>query len=187
LHPHPSVSSIPIPPHVSLQQQIPVNNGQNDVVNPPQIHVNGCSTMSFPLPPPPAKWLAQRIALEVSHAHSTQPLKRPKSLAQEIEPSKGKQLANSAKSDQSEASSHSITSHSHHPWHEDGYTPFEDMHPEASTVKGKMSIKEDSRMPKLKKSKESKRRRTASHKKIGFFILSCYLFLVQCWDKFYLF
>jgi hypothetical protein len=121
--------------------------------------------MSSPLPPPPSKWLALHIASEVSHAHSNQPLKILKSLAQEPEPSKEKQLENCIKSDQFEASSHLVTLHSQHPRHEDGHTTFKYMHPEASIVKGEMPIKADSQMPKLTESKESGQRWTASHKK----------------------
>jgi hypothetical protein len=76
-----------------------------------------------------------------SHAHSTQSLKIVKSIAQEPEPSKRKQLANSAKSYQSETSSHLVTSHSQHPRHEDRHVSFGDMHLEASSVKGKIPIK----------------------------------------------
>jgi hypothetical protein len=39
------------------------------------------------------------------------------------------------------------------------------MHPEASTIKGKMPIKENSQMPKVTESKESGQRQTTSHKK----------------------
>jgi hypothetical protein len=120
--------------------------------------------MSLPLPSPPPKWPAQHNESVTSHAHSTQPLKRIKSISKKPEPSKGKKLANSTKSDQFEESSHSITSNSQHLGHEDGHTPFEDMHPEASTVKGKMPIKANSQMPKMTKSKESGQRQTASHK-----------------------
>jgi hypothetical protein len=43
------------------------------------------------------------------------------------------------------------------------------MHPEASTIKGKMPIKKYSQMPKVTKSKESGQRQTASHKKYDLF------------------
>jgi hypothetical protein len=155
-------------------QKSPVNDGWNDVVHPPQTHFDGWPTMSFPLPPPPLKQPAQHIASVTSHAHSTQPLKRLKSIAQEPEPSKGKQLANSAKSDQSETSSHSVTSHSQHPRHEDKHISFGDMHPEASSVKGKIPIKADSQVLKVVDSKDSGQRQTASHKKYDF--LFCHVY-----------
>jgi hypothetical protein len=155
LHPYPSISDILVQPHVSLPHEIPTNDGWNNVVNPPQVQAHGWPTMSFPLPPPPPKCHAFHIASEVSHAHFTQPLKIFNSLAEEPEPCKGKQLANSVKSDQFEASSHSITSYSQHHGHEDGHTPFKYMHLEASTIKGKMHVKVNLQMPKVTNSKES--------------------------------
>lgn len=113
VHPHPSISnipvqphvslppkapvndSIPVQPHVSLPPEAPVNDSWNDVVHPPQTHFDGWPTVSFPLPPP-LKQPAEHIASVTSHAHSTQPLKRLESISQDPEPSKEKQLANSA-------------------------------------------------------------------------------------------
>jgi hypothetical protein len=123
---------------VSLPPEIPTNDGWNDVVNPPQNQVQGWPKVSFPLPPPPPKWSSLHIASEASHAHSTQPLKKLKSQVQEPEPSKGKRPAHFVESDQSVTSSHSVTSHSQHPKHEDRHISFGDMHLEASTTKGKV-------------------------------------------------
>jgi len=100
--------------------------------------------MYFPLTPPPLKKPTQHIGSMTSHDHSNKPLKRLESIAQELEPSKGKQLANSAKSDQSDPSSHLVTSHSQHPKHEDKHIPFGDMHLETSSVKGQIPINADS-------------------------------------------
>jgi len=68
-----------VQPHVSLQPEILVNNGWNDVVNPPQGQAHGWPTISLPLPPLPPKHPAQNIGSITSHAHSTQPLKKIKS------------------------------------------------------------------------------------------------------------
>jgi hypothetical protein len=62
--------------------------------------------MYLPLLHPPPKGPSQHIESMTSHAHSNEPLKRIKSLSQEPKPSKGKQLSNTSKSNQSEASSH---------------------------------------------------------------------------------
>jgi hypothetical protein len=70
-----------VQPHVSFPPEVVVNDGWNDVVHPPQTHFDECPTMSFPLPHPPLKQLAQHIALVTSHVHSSQPLKRLESLA----------------------------------------------------------------------------------------------------------
>jgi hypothetical protein len=141
--------------------------------------------MYLPLPPPPLKQPSQQIALETMHAHSTKPLKRIKSLAQEPEPSKGKKLANSTKYDQSETSSHSVTSHYQHPIHEYIHISFGDMHPEASSVKGKMPIKANSQVLKVIDSQDSGHRQTASHKKYIF--LFCPDLFFDCWDRLHLF
>jgi hypothetical protein len=95
LQPHPNIYGILVPPHVSLPPEIPTNDGWNEIVNPPQHQAQGWPTTSLPLPPPPPKRSTLHITSEASHAHSTQhPLKKLKSLAQEPEPSKGKQPAN---------------------------------------------------------------------------------------------
>jgi hypothetical protein len=139
LHPHPSISSIPVEPHVSLPPEIPINYGWNDIVYLPPPHVEGWPTLFLPFPPPPPpKKHAQLVVYITSHA-------LPKNFkAQELEPSEGKRPAHFVGSNQSQSSSHSITLHSYHPRHEDGHTPFEEMHLEASTIKGKMPIKENS-------------------------------------------
>jgi len=79
-----------------------------------------------------------------SHGCLSKPLKRLESISPELEPSRGKQLANSSKYDQSKTSSHSVTSHSQHPRHEKQNISFGDMHPRASSFKGKILIKENS-------------------------------------------
>jgi hypothetical protein len=102
-------------------------------------------TISLPLPPPPPKQPAHCLIVFIFFTCIAKKYSNPKnqSLAKESN------CPILLKSNQSQASSHSITSHSQHPGHEDGHTPFEDMHPEASTIKGKIPIKENSQMPKV--------------------------------------
>jgi hypothetical protein len=41
LQPHPSITNILVEPHVSLQPEIPVNDGWNEIVHNPQPHHHG--------------------------------------------------------------------------------------------------------------------------------------------------
>jgi hypothetical protein len=125
---------------VSLQPEIPVNDGWNEIIHDPQPHHHGWPTVSFPLPPPPPKKPLQPVVSMASHALSSQQPNKNKALAHEPEPSKGKQLAMSPSSD---SSSHSVTSHSIPQKHEPRNITFGDMHPEASSNEDKKSAKED--------------------------------------------
>jgi hypothetical protein len=88
--------------------------------------------------------------------------------AQEPNPRKGKKISHSFDSNQSKTSSHSFTSHSLHPGHEDIHVSFGDMHPNESKKKGKMPTKAGSQVLKVTKSQESGQRQTTSHKKYDF-------------------
>jgi hypothetical protein len=120
-----------------MQPEIPTNDGWNEVVHDPQPHFNGWPTVSLPLPPPPPKQPLQPAISMASHALSHQQPKNHKALAQELEPSKGKQPACSLSSGSSKNSSHSVTSHSIPQKLEARNITFGDMHPEASTNESK--------------------------------------------------
>jgi hypothetical protein len=45
-------SSNIVPTHVSLQHEVPKNDGWQEIINQPVSHHRGWPTMSLPLPPP---------------------------------------------------------------------------------------------------------------------------------------
>jgi len=51
-HPPHNFPGILIPPHVSLQPEVPANDGWKEIVHQPISHHCGWPTVSFPLPPP---------------------------------------------------------------------------------------------------------------------------------------
>jgi hypothetical protein len=51
--PHQNISGVHVPPHVSLQLEVPVNEGWEDIFNQPLFHHHGWPTISLPFPPPP--------------------------------------------------------------------------------------------------------------------------------------
>ena len=59
-----NIPKILVPPHVSLQPEVPANNGWQEIVNHPVSHHRGWTTMSLPLPPP------INPNVEISHAIS---------------------------------------------------------------------------------------------------------------------
>jgi hypothetical protein len=50
--PPPNIPHIPVPPHVSLQLEVPTNDGWQEIINQLVSHHRGWHTMSLPLPPP---------------------------------------------------------------------------------------------------------------------------------------
>jgi hypothetical protein len=132
---------------VSQPPDISSNDGWNDVVNPPQNHVQGWPTTSFPLLPPPLNRSALHIMSKASHVHSSYLLKKIKSQIQEPNPSKGKWPPHSDNSDKS-----IISSHYQHPNIEEKHIYFGDMHPKESTTRGKKPIDEHLEVIKLTKS-----------------------------------
>jgi len=103
-----------------------------------------------------------------SHALSAQQPNKNKVLAQENEPSKGKQLAMSPSSNSSKDSSYSLTSDSIPLKLEPKNITFGDMHLEASANGGNMSIKEKLHTHRVTSSQSNGQRRTTSHKKYEF-------------------
>ena len=55
----PHVPSIPIPPYVSLQPEVPENDGWQDIVHPTVFQHLGCPNLSLPAPPPSVKPIFQ--------------------------------------------------------------------------------------------------------------------------------
>jgi hypothetical protein len=60
-----NVPGIPVPPHVSLQPEVPENDGWKEIVHPTVSHHRGWPNLSLPPPPPPVNPNAQ-----ISPAHS---------------------------------------------------------------------------------------------------------------------
>jgi hypothetical protein len=148
---------------VSLQPEVPVNDGWEDVVQHPPVHHGGWPTMSLPLPPPPPpKQHVQQISSIASHAHSSHASRRLKTTIPEPKTSKGKQIA--TKSESSHGSSQSVTSHAQHA--NDHSHAFSEVHPEAS--KEQKSAKASSHTNKAVHTVSSEKKQTASHRKYGF-------------------
>jgi hypothetical protein len=59
------VPGIPVPPHVSLQLEVPENDRWQDIVHPTVFQHHGWPNLSLPTPPPPINPIVQ-----VSLAHS---------------------------------------------------------------------------------------------------------------------
>lgn len=47
-----NIPGIPVPPHVSLQPEVPVNDGWQEIANPTVAHHRGWPNLSLPPPPP---------------------------------------------------------------------------------------------------------------------------------------
>jgi hypothetical protein len=80
----PHVPRIPVPPHVSLQHEVPENNGWQEIVHPTVSQHRGWPNLSLPTPPPSVKQIFQdsptqspvesshtrkRLKIEAHHAH----------------------------------------------------------------------------------------------------------------------
>jgi hypothetical protein len=50
--PHQNFSSIRVPPHVSMQLELPANPDWQDIIHQPVEHHHGWPTISFPFPAP---------------------------------------------------------------------------------------------------------------------------------------
>jgi hypothetical protein len=50
---HPNISNVHVPPYVSLQLEVPVNDDWEDIVQHASVDHGGWPTMSLPLLPPP--------------------------------------------------------------------------------------------------------------------------------------
>jgi hypothetical protein len=61
----PHVPGIPVPPHVSLQPEVPENDGWQEIVHPTVSQHRGWPNLSLPAPPPPVNPIVQ-----ASPAHS---------------------------------------------------------------------------------------------------------------------
>ena len=59
------VPGIPVPPHVSLQPEVPKNDGWHEIVHPLVSHHHGWPNLSLPPPPPHVK-----LNVQISPAHS---------------------------------------------------------------------------------------------------------------------
>jgi hypothetical protein len=126
---HPSISNVHVPPHVSLQPKVPVNDGWEDIVQHAPVHHGGWPTVSLPLqPPPPPKQHVQQISSIKSHDHSSHGIRRLKEYILETKTSKGKKIATHSES--SHWSSQSVTSHAQHA--NDHSHVFTEVNPEAS-------------------------------------------------------
>jgi hypothetical protein len=92
--PHPNLSNVHVPPHVSLQPEVPINDGWQDIVHQPVVHHHGWPTVSFPFPPPPPlNQHAQQIDHIASPVQSSHASKRLKTTIPEPLSSKGKKVS----------------------------------------------------------------------------------------------
>jgi hypothetical protein len=160
--PHPSFSNVHVPAHVSLQPEVPINDGWQDIVHSPVVHHDGWPTVSFPFPPPPPlNQHAQQIDHVASPVQSSHASKRLKTTIHEPMSSKGKKVVTHSKS--SNDSSQSVTSHAQQ-INEPSPT-LSEVHPQASNQP--LTEKAHS-TNKAGKETSSEKRQTASHSKYGF-------------------
>jgi hypothetical protein len=108
-HPPQNIPGILIPPHVSLQPEVPTNDGWQEIVHQPVSHHHGWPTMSLPLPPPvnPNVQIS-RVVSPVQSSHASKRLKTD--IPQPVQ-DKGKAVA--SPSSPSTDSSKSVSSHLH--------------------------------------------------------------------------
>jgi hypothetical protein len=97
-----------VPPHVSLQPEVPTNYGWKEIVNLTVSHHRGWPNLSLP-PPPPVNTNVQ-IALVHSPVQSSHASKRLKTYATNVQ-DKGK--VDASPSSPSNDSSKSVSSHMH--------------------------------------------------------------------------
>lgn len=126
---------------MSLQPEVPINDGRNEVFHDPQPHHHGWPTIYIPLPPPPPNKPLQHVVSISSHALSAHDLNKDKALAHKYEPRKWKQ---SSMLPSSNSSSHYMTLDSIPKEQEPKNISFGDMHPDASYNEDKEYSKEDS-------------------------------------------
>jgi hypothetical protein len=82
---------IPIPPHVSMQPEVPANDGWQEIVHQSVSHHRGGPTVSFPLPPPVNS--NAQISHVVSSIQSSHANKRLKTYIPQPVQDKGKETA----------------------------------------------------------------------------------------------
>jgi hypothetical protein len=104
-----NIPSIIIPPHVSLQPEVPANDGWQEIVNQPVSHHRGWPTMSFPFPPPVNPNV--QVSCVVYPVQSSHASKRLKTDIPEPVQNKGKAVA--SPSSPSNDSSKFVSSHMH--------------------------------------------------------------------------
>jgi hypothetical protein len=104
-----NILGILVPPHVSLQPEVPANDGWQEIVHQPVSHHRGWPTMSLPLPPPVNPNV--QISHVVSPVQSSHASKRLKTDIPQPVQDKGKAVA--SPSSPSTDSSKSVSSHLH--------------------------------------------------------------------------
>jgi hypothetical protein len=107
-HPQ-NVPGIPVPPHVSLQPEVPENDGWQEIVHQAVSHHRGWTNLSLP-PPPPLVNPNVQITLAHSPVHSSHASKQLKTEAHHVH-DQGKVVA--APSSPSSDSTKSISSYIH--------------------------------------------------------------------------
>jgi len=65
--PHKNILGVHVPPHVSLQLEVPVNDGWKYIVNQPVVHHHGWPIVLLPFPPPPPN---NKHAQKIDHISS---------------------------------------------------------------------------------------------------------------------
>jgi hypothetical protein len=96
---------------VSLQPEVPINDGWKEVVQQPVVHHHGWPIVLLPLPPPPPLNQHAQVDHVISPVQSSHARKRLKTAIPELTTDKGKKVASPSKS--SKDSSESVTSHAH--------------------------------------------------------------------------
>jgi hypothetical protein len=105
----PHVPGIPVPPHVSLQPEVPENDGWQEIVHPTVSQHRGWPNLSLPAPPPPVNQIVQAAPAH-SPVQSSHARKRLKTEAHHA-PDKGKVVV--APSSPSNDSAKSVSSCMH--------------------------------------------------------------------------
>jgi hypothetical protein len=132
-------SNVHVPAHVSLQPEVPINDGWQEVVHQPAVHHNGWPVVSLPLPPPPP---LNQHAQQIDHVISP---------------------VQSSHASSSKESSNSVTSHAQQ---NDAQSPvFSEIQPQGSN---QPLVERDKSTDKVEKVASSEKRQTASHNKYGF-------------------
>jgi hypothetical protein len=103
-----NIPGILVPPHVSLQPEVPTNDGWKEIVNLTISHHRGWPNMSFPLPPPVNPNV--HISRDDSPFQSSHASKRLKTNVPHVQ-DKGKAVA--SPSSPSDDSSKSVSSRKH--------------------------------------------------------------------------
>jgi hypothetical protein len=104
----PQVPGIPMPPHVSLQPEVPENDGWKEIFHPTVSQHCGCPNLSLPAPPP-VNQISQATPVHslVQSSHASKRLK----IEAHHAPNKGKSTV--SPSSPSNDSTKSMSSHMH--------------------------------------------------------------------------